>query len=101
MNILKKHSTKPERQLADFLIKEGISFEFRKVIKGREVDFVIGRVIIEVDGVHHRRRRESEKKKNINLAGLGYIPLHFSAKEIRTNARRSFDLIKRLIALNK
>ena len=100
MNITKKHSTRPERQLADVLIRNKIPFEFRKIIGGREVDFVLGRVIVEVDGVHHLRRIANEKKKNDLLARLGYIPLHFTAKEVKTNAQQVFREIKRLLELN-
>lgn len=85
MHITKEQSTKPERVLADTLIKSRISFKFREVINCRECDFVIGRVIVEVDGVHHQRRRASERSKNEMLARLGYIPLHFSAKEIKND----------------
>lgn len=101
MNILKRKSTKPERQLADFLIRNHIPFKFREMIDDREVDFVIGRVVIEVDGVHHQQRRASEISKNEMLARLGYIPLHFSAKEIRTNPQEAFKEIKKLLESNE
>ena len=98
MNITIKGSSKPERVVADYLIKNHISFKFREVIEGREVDFIIGRVIIEVDGVHHRQSRD--QSKNEMLARLGYVPLHFSAKEIKNNAQQVFREIKKLIEAN-
>ena len=103
MQITKKHSTKPERVLADWLIKNKIPFQFRVVIGGREVDFVIGRVILEVDGVHHDtpQSRARDQFKNELMARLGYIPLHFTAKEIRINAQLVFREIQKLIDANK
>ena|SRR3990167_10914840 len=100
MRITKKHSSKPERILADLLVRNHIPFEFSKIIEGREVDFVLGRVIVEVDGVSHQRRRVSEKSKNEMLVRLGYIPLHFSAKEVRINAQQVLREIKRLVKAN-
>lgn len=101
MNILKKHSTKPERKLADMLIRNKIPFKFREIIEGREVDFIIGRVIVEVDGNVHRRKVAKDISKNEILAGLGYIPLHFSAKEINQNLQKVFKELKHLLELNK
>lgn len=101
MGITKKNSMRVERTLADMFIKAKIPFKFREVIQGRECDFVIGRVIVEVDGVHHLRRRANEKSKNELLARLGYIPLHFSAKEIRTNPQKTFKEIKNLLKANE
>ena len=101
MNISKKHSTKPERTLADMFIKAKIPFKFREIIEGREVDFVIGRVIVEVDGQIHRQKRAKDVSKNEMLVRLGYIPLHFSAKEIRTNPQETFKEITRLLKANE
>ena len=101
MNITKKHSTRPERKLADVLIRNKIPFKFREVIENRECDFVIGRVIVEVDGVHHNpQRRESEKRKNELLTRLGYVTLHFSAKEINQDIQKVFKELKGLLESN-
>mgnify|MGYP001581454126 FL=1 len=102
MNIEKRHSTKPERVIADLLTRKRIPFKFREIIEGREVDFVIGRVIVEVDGVHHDNphNRARDKSKNEILARLGYVPLHFSAREIRLNAQRTFKEIMKLVDAN-
>lgn len=98
MKILKKHSTKPERVIADMLIKKKVSFKFRELINGREIDFLIGRVIVEVDGIHHQPSKD--RKKDIFLSNLGYIPLHFSAKEIRINPQETFKKIMKLVEAN-
>ena len=101
MNIRKKHSTKPERILADMLIRNKIPFKFREIIEGRECDFVIGRVIVEVDGTSHRHRQAKDISKNEMLTKLGYIPLHFSAKEINQDIQKAFKELKRLLKSNK
>jgi very-short-patch-repair endonuclease len=99
MNIRIKQSTKPERILADCLIRNKIPFKFREVIAGKEVDFVIGRVIVEVDGRIHRRKVAKDISKNEMLVGLGYIPLHFSAKEL-TDIQKVFKELKSLLESN-
>ena len=101
MQITKKHSTRPERILADMLIKSKIPFKFREIIEGREVDFTIGKVIVEVDGRIHRQKRAKDISKNEMLVRLGYIPLHFTAKEIRTNPQKTFKEIKNLLKANE
>ena len=101
MNITKKHSTKPERKLADMLIRNKIPFKFREIIEGRECDFVIGRVIVEVDGRIHRQKIAKDISKNEILVGLGYIPLHFSAKQINKDIQGVFKELKNLLKSNK
>ena len=82
------------------LIRNKIPFKFREVIAGREIDFIIGRVIVEVDGVHHQRRRAGDILKNEMLARLGYVPLHFSAKEINQDVSKAFKELKDLLESN-
>ena len=101
MNIRKRHSTKPERILADILIRNKVPFKFREVIGGREIDLIIGRVAVEVDGASHRHSRDSERSKNVMLAGLGYTPLHFSAKEINQDIQKVFKELKKLLDANE
>ena len=91
---------KIERVVADLLIKNKIPFEFRKIINGREIDFVIAnKIILEVDGIIHKdlkvQKKDGEKFKI--LSDLGYrIFLRFSAKEIRQNKQNLINLIKKL-----
>ena len=100
--LTKKHSSKPERILADQFIRNAVPFEFRKIISNREVDFVLGRVIVEVDGLQHNtpRARARDRQKNEMLVQLGYIPLHVSTKEVRSNPQGVFREIKKLVEAN-
>jgi len=56
-----------------------IPFRHRWIINGREIDFLIGNMAIEIDG------HEQDMEKNNMLAELGYIPIHFNNSEINRN----------------
>lgn len=76
MRILKKHSTKQERIFYEVLKELKIPFKHRWIIQGREVDFFIGKYVIEIDG------HEQDGEKNHFLSELGYIPIHLHNSEI-------------------
>lgn len=75
-NILKKNSTKPERIVYEVLKELHVPFRHRWIINGREVDFVIGNICLEIDG------HEQDGAKNHMLAELGYLPMHLYNSEI-------------------
>jgi hypothetical protein len=66
------HSTKAERRFMEYCKELHIPFRAKVKISGREVDFVIGRDAIEIDA------HQQDPYKNINLANLGYVPLHLN-----------------------
>lgn len=72
INIKKRYSTKAERVFYEILKKNKILFRFREDINGHEIDFIIGKYAIEIDG------HEQSSKRNTWLFKLGYIPLHYS-----------------------
>ena len=74
--ILKKHSTIQERIFYEVLKELKIPFKHRWLISGREVDFLIGKHVIEING------HEQDGEKNHFLAELGYIPIHLNNSEI-------------------
>lgn len=74
--ILKKHSTYPERILYEILKENRIPFKHRWIIEGREIDFVIGKLAIEIDG------HEQNEEKNNMLVANGYVPIHIHNSEI-------------------
>ena len=76
-SILKKQSTKFERKFYEVLKELHIPFKHRWTIAGREVDFLIGKYAIEIDG------HKQDSSKNIDLIKLGYIPIHFTNDEIK------------------
>ena len=72
----KVHFRKPERIIARLLNENRIPFKTKVKIGKYEVDFLIGKLVIELDG--HIQSVE----KNNYLANLGYIPWHFTNKEV-------------------
>ena len=80
LSLTKRHSTKVERKIAEILKNHRIPFKTKWRIDGREVDFLIGRVIIEIDGKIHKHLSSSRDKMFLDI---GYIPIHISTDEIR------------------
>lgn len=76
LNLQKKHTTKAERRVYELLKRHRLPFRHRWIIHGREVDFLIGKLIIEVDG------HEQDVEKNNLLASLGYTPIHVHNSEV-------------------
>ena len=70
--LIKGKSTKGERRFCEILKKLHIPFRAKVMIGGREVDFVIGRYAIEIDG------HEQDSSKNVMLANEDYIPVHLN-----------------------
>lgn len=74
--LTKGHSTKAERRFAELLKKYHIPFRTKVIIENREVDFVIGSTVIEIDG------HPQNPKKNIMLLREGYDVIHLNSWEI-------------------
>lgn len=74
--IFKKNSTKQERLVYEVLKELKISFKHRWLIHGRECDFLIGNVCLEIDG------HKQDIEKNNMLIELGYTPIHLHNSEI-------------------
>ncbi len=72
MKLTKQNSTKAERRFAERLNRARIPFQTKVHIGGREVDFLIGRYAIEING------HEQDPIKNVMLVHHGYIPVHIS-----------------------
>jgi len=78
LKLKKERSTKAERILAEILKKNHIPFKTKVIVNGREVDFIIGKYAIDIDG------HEQDPDKNVHLVKARYIPIHFSNREIHT-----------------
>lgn len=76
INIIKKHSTKSERIFSEILKKHKIKFRFREKINGREIDFIIGKYAIEIDG------HNQSSGRNKFLFDSGFIPLHYANRAL-------------------
>lgn len=77
MDMRKKHSTKAERKFAELLKDNHIKFSFKQKVGKYEVDFLVDRCAIEING--HPQNIE----KNNYLAQNEFIPLNFSNAQVR------------------
>lgn len=77
--ITKKSSTKPERIFIEILKENHIPFEYSVTINEREIDFIIGKYAIEIDG--HRQSQE----RNQWLFEEGFIPVHYTNHALLKN----------------
>ena len=75
----KYNSTKAERIFAECLKRQYIKFRSKVKIGGREVDFLIDKYAIDING------HEQDAKKNEMLVKEGYIPIHFNNREINSS----------------
>lgn len=87
-NINKNNSTKSERIVYEILKENHIDFKHRWIINGREVDFLIGNIALDIDG------HEQDTHKNQMLLEEGYIPVHLTNKEVRDNPSCILKIIK-------
>jgi len=92
--LTKRNSKKAERIILELLKKNHLPFKSKWIIANHEVDFLIGKTIIEVDGVIHRHL---ESKRDILFNKLGYKPIHFSVREIRENLSLTEKKLKYLV----
>jgi len=78
-NVLTKNSTRAERIVYEILKELHISFRHRWKIDNLEIDFLVGRYAIEIDG------HDQDEKKNLCIIELGYVPIHIRNKDILNN----------------
>lgn len=86
-NILKKNSTKSERIMYEILKELRLPFKHRWTIAGREIDFLVGNICIEIDG------HEQDIDKNNLLVSLGYSPIHIHNNELIADRTKVKKLI--------
>lgn len=79
--LLKSHSTKPERIFYEILKEHKLAFLFRTQVHGFEIDFILGKICVEIDG--HPQRRD----KNRLLLEAGYHVIHYANQELLVNRR--------------
>jgi len=72
INITKKSSTKAERRVYEVLKILKIPFKHRWLVKGLEIDFLIGDYALELDG------HAQDPERNHKIKSLGLTPLHLS-----------------------
>lgn len=80
-------STKAERRFAERLKRAHIPFKAKVMIGGREVDFLIGRYAIEING------HEQDTDKNEMLVREGFTPVHISNRDVLTDKIQNYVAI--------
>lgn len=88
--ILKKNSTKSERIFYEILKKNRVPFKFHSKIDDREVDFIIGKHIIEIDG------HPQSSARNHWLIEKGYFPIHLKNEELKDREKIN-NLVKQIV----
>lgn len=81
VNLDTKHHTKAERRFAEILKRNHISFRAKVRICGREVDFLLGKIAVEI-GDHSQ-----DPLKNKALGEAGYSLLFITNKQLRDNPK--------------
>ena len=89
INIKRKNSTSAERRVYEVLKRLKVPFKHRVKIWGMEIDFLIGKYALEIDG------HIQDTLKNEKLAQMNLVPLHLSNLETR-NEILLINLIKKL-----
>lgn len=92
--LLKGKSTKSERVFSEILKSLRISFQTKVRISNKEVDFVINKVAVEING------HEQSPERNNELIRLGYVPIHFHNREITNNREIIKNKLCQLLDLN-
>ncbi len=64
-----------------------IAFLFREKLLGKEVDFLIGKTIIEVNG------HDQDEIRNNLFVENGYTPYHFSNEEVNNNRDKIIKIL--------
>lgn len=90
---MKINSTKSERRIGEILKRNRIKFKAKAIIGGREVDFLIGKLAVEIDGSVHAH---TDTAKDTMLFSKGYVPIHISTKNLKAEVieKQLIHLIK-------
>jgi hypothetical protein len=88
--LVKEKSTKSERRFLEMLKEMHIPFKTKVKIKGREVDFLIGKYAVDIDC------HVQASGKNEMLVAEGYTPIHLSNNEagVEVYVRQLLKVIK-------
>ncbi|AJI78624.1 hypothetical protein CSING_05430 [Corynebacterium singulare] len=93
-----------ERKLSRSLRSQGIFPDHNVLIAGYRFDFLIGKLIIEVDGWEYHKRSEifqADRSKQNAAVAHGYTVLRFTADDIHYHLDDALRLIKATLDLIK
>ena len=88
-----KNANKAERRIGEILKRNHFKFKSRWRVGKYECDFIVGRVVIEVDGKIHF---QTNAAKDTYLVSRGYVPIHISAysKDLKIIEKELLSLIE-------
>ena len=93
--------SEPERVLWSALSggKLGVSFRRQVVLGEALADFFAPfiRLVVEVDGVQHARRRTADARRDRDLARLGCHVLRIQAHVVLRDLPRAVDLVQKMV----
>jgi len=91
--LTKNKTTKSERIMIRLLQENRIPFRFREKVIGKEVDFLIGKTIIEING------HDQDEIRNNLFVENGYTPYHFSNDEVKNNGDKIIKILSHAITI--
>jgi len=94
---ISKRSSKSERIVAEILKRNKIKFKFHQRIGKYEADFLIGKVIFEIDGNVHDAIKTA---RDVFFANQGYVPIHLKVEDKNVDTKAIENTIKDLIQRN-
>lgn len=80
----------PEKLVYDYLLSINLDFMHNPKIGKCYPDFVIGRLIIEVDGARWHKDKEKEEKRDEYLRSFDYEIVHIPAKNVIKHLKKLF-----------
>ena len=83
-----------ERIMYDELKAAGVRFEFQRPIGPYTADFVIGSLVVEVDGPCHSEGKTHDRKRDAYLEARGYIIMRFPAALVAATPRAVVQAIQ-------
>lgn len=89
--LTRRSSTKGERRIAEILKVHKIPFRAKARVGRYEIDFLIGRVALEVDGSVHDK---INPVRDSFLFNEGYVPTH-----IRSDSKKSTIVVDELLRI--
>lgn len=86
---MRRNMTEAEKLLWERIRRDklGVRVRSQSVMRGYIVDFYIPywKLIIEVDGEYHKDQQEYDKKRDANLAKIGFKTLRFTNERVMTD----------------
>lgn len=81
LKLKKGRSTAAERKMMQLLNELRIPFRTKVRIEGREIDFLVGRYAIEING------HPQDPSRNVQIINAGYTPVHVENRDVNPSLK--------------